>query len=223
MKIQIYFDYTCPYCYIAYTRINKAIEKLEFGKEISLNHHSFQLDPNHINLSNLSIYEELANKLNITETDAKKILDDLTILGKKDEINFNFNINKPTNTLNVHRVTKLSKFAKVEKRFIFEVFKAHFQDGKNISEDNVLLDISNKVGLDTVLVRNILETSEYLDGVNADLLKARKYKIISVPFFIINNKNIIEGIKSVDYFLEVLTRIYNTANKTTYCCSGDCL
>ena len=222
MKIEIYSDYACPYCYIGHKRLLEAVESIDFKDEIKVINRSFVLDERAPKVTNKNAYESLSEKYNISVDEAKQMIGKVERMGETAGIKFRFDINKPTNTFDAHRLTKFAKIARKERTLLLALFEAYFINGKNIASKDDLIKIATSVGLDKIIVESILNSDQYLDIVMNDLNTARRRNVRSVPFIIINNRYFISGARKTEDIIQSLIEIRKNEHERTYCDADTC-
>ena len=142
MKIEIWSDIACPYCYLGKRRLDLAMQQLEFAADIEVVWRSFELDPNAKASYDQSKYELLAEKYDQSKEWAELLCESLTQQGKEIGVEFDFDSNKVTNTFDAHRLIQLAKTQNLSSELKEELLKQFFAQGKLISNRSVLLDVA---------------------------------------------------------------------------------
>jgi predicted DsbA family dithiol-disulfide isomerase len=207
MKIEVWSDYVCPFCYLGKRRLEIALDKFEHKDEVEIVFRSFELDPSAKKKYEESIHEIIAHKYGIPVEQAKASNNQIVAQAKAVGLNYNFDDLKPTNTFDAHR---LSHYAKTEGKLnaISErILKAYFVDSLNISDYKVLAELAAEVGLDRDKALSVLESEQYGEEVRKDEEKASKLRISGVPYFVFNNKYAVSGAQPSEKFLEVLNKV----------------
>ena len=202
MKIEIWSDYACPFCYIGEKRLEKAIE--EAGVDVELSFKSFQLDPTMEEGIGVNAIDSLVKKYGMSEEKVKAMIGQMLEMAKADGLNYDYDNLIETNTMRAHRLMHYGKSLGREKEINEKLFAAHLLEGRHIGEIDELVKIAVEAGLDEAGARKVLESDDFLDEVRADLLKAREYGIGSVPFFVFNNEYAIQGAQDVRMFVQAL-------------------
>lgn len=205
MKVQIWSDIACPFCYIGKKHLELAAEQTNTPLEIEWM--SFQLDPNAPETTDKSIYELLAEKYGKDLASAKQMSANMVEMGEKVGLAFNMDIQKPTNTLQAHLLLHQAKDEGLQTKLKEELFEAYFVNGENISDKSILLKIADKAGLDVEKAKETLNEKKYATEVRDDINLAQRYEIQGVPFFIINNKYALSGAQPVDAFVQAFDKI----------------
>lgn len=200
MKIDVWSDFACPFCYIGKRNMENALE--EYDGEVEIEFHSFQLDPN-AKRRDTKPSESLANKYGTSKEEGQKMIDRVVEMAKSVGLNYNYDDIIENNTLKAHNLLQFSKEEGKDKEIKEEVFKAHFMNGKDIGDEDVLVEIAKSVGLDEEKSREALNSEVYESKVTLDRYTAQQLEITSVPFFIIDNKKAIQGAQPKEAFLQV--------------------
>lgn len=204
MKIEIWSDYACPFCYIGKTRLEKALE--ETGKDVEIEFKSFQLDPTMEEGVGLDPIEYLAGKYGVSMEKANGMIEQMLTMAKADGLNYDFENLIETNTLRAHRLNKFAEANGKGSQMNKALFEAHLIDGRHIGSIDELVKIAEEVGLDGGKAREVLGGSDYTDEVLADINKAREYGISSVPFFVFDGKYAVQGAQESAMFVEALNQ-----------------
>ncbi|MBM7552048.1 DsbA family oxidoreductase [Thalassobacillus pellis] len=213
MKIEVWSDIVCPFCYIGKRRLESALEKFEHREEIKLSFKSFQLDPSFKRDGNTSIHEKLAAKYNVSVDQAKSMHDQMTEQAHAAGLEYNFDDVIPTNTEDAHRLSHYAKSQGKMEVFMEQAMKAYFTDGRDIGDHDELVKLSEEVGLDKRKARQVLEEGTYREAVVLDQQEGTKIGVQGVPFFVFNNKYAVSGAQSPDTFLEVLEKVWKEENE----------
>lgn len=211
MKVYYWSDYACPYCYIGETALKKAIKSLGLEDEIFVEMRSFELSPKAPIKSDASTLGLVAKKYGMSEDLAKKSIESIDEMGRALGLKMNFGGSKYANTLDAHRLTKLSQSIGYD---VFErlsecLFKAVFIDNINIADRGNLLSISLDAGLKEGDVLRVLDSDEYLDEVRQDEYEAHQIPIDGVPYFVFDDKYIVPGALSKENMEMVLKKIHS--------------
>lgn len=213
MKIDIWSDYACPFCYLGETRLKKAIEAMG-DTDVELQYRSFQLDPNATAHPNETMNELIANKYGIPVEQAKASNDRIVQAAAESGLTYDFDKIKPNNTRRAHEVTKLAKDKGLEDAVAERLFAAYFEEGVDLNQEENLLRLSEEAGLNKDDVSKALEDGRYKDAVLSDQQQAGAMGISSVPFFVINDQYSISGAQSEAYFMQALEQIKDSAKES---------
>lgn len=214
MKITYWSDYACPYCYIGEVRLDKAIAKLQSQNELTDNIEielkAFQLDPNAPLTSNGPTQERFAKKYGISYEQAGEQLQKISQLATEEGIGFDYADTLFTNTMDAHRLTKYvqQNVPELTDKLKKAIYKAYFIDQKELANREVLIAITNNIGLD-MDVATLLDSDQFKDEVIADQDEAMRLGVRGVPYFVINDAYAIPGAMSQQDFENSLRQIYN--------------
>lgn len=206
MKIEIWSDFACPYCYIGEKKLEKALEEFQDKDDVEITFRSFQLDPNGVKHAGEDINELLAQKYGISYQRAKEQNDSIINAAYDVGLKYRFDILTPNNTALAHEVAKFAKSQCLEKVVVERLFKAYFEEGSDLGDKETLLSLAKEVGLDTVKLEKSLNEEVYKNDVIMDQQNAYNNGIHGVPYFIINDKVAISGAQSISYFKEALNK-----------------
>ena len=204
LKIEIWSDYVCPFCYIGKRRLEEALKQTGLGEKAEIVFKAYELDPNSATESNESVQVDLAKKYGLSAQEAKNMTDNVVLQAKTVGLNYNFDKMTSANTFNAHRLAKLAEQEGLDKVVTENLLKAYFIDGEKIGTDDVLLRIAVEAGLSRDRVKEVLDSDEFAEDVKMDIGEAGQLGVKGVPFFVINRKYAISGAQPVDAFAEAL-------------------
>ncbi|QNQ82405.1 DsbA family oxidoreductase [Lactobacillus sp. PV037] len=192
MEVSIWIDYACPYCYVEFTRLQKAIAEVNLPEEVEINIHAAQINKNAPKVAKDTNGELLAKKDNLTEKEVKERFASIVEMGQKAGLKINYAGVKETNTMDAHRLVQWVEHGLEDRAKAIKLanllFEANFTENVELADHQVLIDRAAKVGLDKDVVKNFLDSEEYRDLVieQEDMLTERG--VNSVPFMEINGQ-----------------------------------
>lgn len=207
MKVEIWSDIACPYCYIGKRRFEMALEKFDGKDDVEIIWRSFELDPNAELSYQENKYELLAKKYDQPLKWAELACDDMAKQGAEIGLTLDFDINKPTNTFNAQRLIHLASEIGKEQEVQNLLFESFFSKGELISQKDILLTIAANAGIDKSKAEQVLNSDVYSDRVKEDEALAAELGIQSVPFFIIDEAYGMEGAQPVEHILTMLENV----------------
>lgn len=216
MKVQIWSDVMCPFCYIGKRRFEQALQQFENSSDIEVEWKSFQLNPHLKTDPSLNVTQYLADIKGWTIDHARQMNDQVTQMAAGVGLTYHMDKAVVANSFDAHRFAHLAKQNGKGEEAEEALFNAYFTQGKNIADHDTLAALGESIGLDKSLVEQTLATDEYTAGVNADIKQAQLYGISGVPFFVVDNKYGISGAQAVPVFLQTLEKAYSewaVANK----------
>ena len=217
MKVQIWSDVMCPFCYIGKKNFEAALEKLPFKEAVEIEWKSYQLDPDLNESSNtLTINDYLAQRKGMPVQQIEQMQQRIKEMGNAVGIDFQMNKAIVANTMLAHKLIHFAAKSNKANEAEELLFKLHFTDGKNIADVTTLVNAAEELGLDTDQAQYVLTSDSFDYEVKQDILEARNIGVSGVPFFVLNNKYAVSGAQPIDAFIEALTQTYNetVVNKT---------
>ncbi|GGX35522.1 DsbA family oxidoreductase [Aquimarina muelleri] len=212
MKVQIWSDIMCPFCYIAKNNFEKALQQLPFSSEIEVEWKSFQLDPELNNTSgSITFGKYLMVKKGFSAQKADQFLQQLTDMGKNSEVNFDFDKTFVANTFPAHKLLHLSKKYGKDNKMEELLFQALFEMGKNIADPQLLISFAEQLGIDKDETQETLNSNQFDNDVTQDFKEAKNLGISGVPFFVLDSKYSISGAQPVETFLSALKQNFDEA------------
>ncbi len=204
MKIEIWSDYVCPFCYIGKRKLALALEKTSMKENVEIIFHSFELDPNAKKSYAENMNQLIAKKYGMSMEQAVAANNNIINVAKEVGLVFNFANLKPTNTFDAHRLSHYAKEQGQLQAYTEAVMKSYFTDSLNISDFSVLTSIAVAVGLDQAKTLGILESSAFADAVRQDEANAHSRQINGVPYFLFNDQESINGAQAIETFIAVI-------------------
>lgn len=218
MKVDIWSDVVCPFCYIGKRRFEYALEKFAHKDNIEIQWHSFQLAPELQTDSSKNTYAYLAERKGWTVEYSEQVHTQMTETAKEVGLEYNFDIAIPANTFNAHRLSHLAAKYQVQDKMEERLFSAYFTEGKNVDDAETLVQLGVDLGIPEEEIRNMLQSDLYAQAVKEDIYTAQRLGIRGVPFFVLDNKYAVSGAQSSEVFLATLQKAYqefDEKNKTT--------
>ena len=216
MRIEIFSDVICPWCFIGKRRFETAISRLrDRGVDVQVDYsfRPFQLDPTAPTDSPTPAKDAYAKKFGGPER-ATEILDHVTSVAAQDNITFNMDIAVRANTFLAHRLLSYAlkqHGAAVQIPLKERIMDAYFTNGKNISDINVLADCAESAGIDRTEAHTFLSGDEFVDEVRNEIAEATEYGVTAVPTFIINGQWSVPGAQDIEMFERIIERILEKA------------
>lgn len=199
MKIEIWSDYACPFCYIGKERLEKAMTELGIKEQVNIIMRSFELDPNASYDVVSNTEDRFAKKYRLSNAMAAERIRKIEQYGKEEGIDFKYSTTQYTNTMDAHRLTHYAEKQGI-KTIDKDLFKAYFTDNLMLSDKNVLKDIAVKNGLDKDEVEKVLNSNAYESDVRKDEMQAHNMGVQGVPYFLINEKITLSGAQNIETF-----------------------
>ena len=205
MKVEVWSDIFCPFCYIGKRNFESAMEAFADSHLIDLEWKSFQLDPemdDTVPYENL--YEYFSQRKGVSLEQAKAMNDQVS--QRAAEVGLEYKLDKaiPANTFKAHQIIQFAKTKGLGDLAEEQFFAAYFTQGKDLSQKETLYAIALEIGLSEEETKTALESREYEQRVHDDLKEAQEIGVTGVPFFVFNRKYAISGAQPVEVFVQGL-------------------
>lgn len=204
MKVEIWSDVTCTFCYTAKQQFEVALKLFKDRDKIEVVWKSFELAPGLKTDGKKYLPQFLAELHGISLEQAKEMTDNVTNTVKKAGLVYNLDKTIPANSFNAHRLSHLAKENGLQNLAEEKLFKAYFTDGKNIDDFATLEELASEMGLNMLEVKTVLGTSKYADEVVQDIYEANQLGITSVPCYVFDSKTKVSGAQDSAVFLRAL-------------------
>lgn len=207
MKVEIWTDIMCPFCYLGKKQFEKAVSQFSNSKDVSIEFRSFELNPEMSQSEERSLVEYLSETKQIEPSQVYTMFERITEQGKLEGIDFRFDIAQVFNSRNAHKLIQFSKLQGLQNELEEALFYAYFTLGKNLNDINELETIAQEIGLEFDSIHSIMENQKFEDGVVSDNYQAQQVGARGVPFFIFEDKYAVSGAQGVNTFLNVLETV----------------
>lgn len=210
MKIAIWSDIACPYCYIGKRKLEIALDQFPHKNNIELEWHSYELDPElPKKASDQTIYSYFAKKFDMSEEEARISEGKVAELAKEVGLNYDFDRLIVANTSDALRLVKLANESGLATEAEEILFDAYFVKGLDISNQNVLVQLGTQIGLKEADILSLLSSDKYIADIKKDIeYSENEYDLEYIPFYIFNNNQIVQGSIASEKYLEVLNEAY---------------
>jgi predicted DsbA family dithiol-disulfide isomerase len=205
VKIEIWSDVVCPWCYIGKRRLEHALRDFEHADQVEITWRSFQLNPDAPEGTAVPTLDYLAQRFG---PQAKTMTGRVAEMGRAEGLDLNFEKSLTVNTWDSHRVLHLAAELGLGDAAKERLLYAHFSEGADLSDPDVLAGLLGEVGVDPDRVRAVLASQEYSDVVRDDIIEAQRLGANGVPFFVIDRKYGISGAQPAEAFLNALRTAY---------------
>ncbi|WP_042144910.1 DsbA family protein [Paucisalibacillus sp. EB02] len=208
MKITIWSDFVCPFCFIGESHLSNALEKFEHTNEVDIEYKSFLLMPDAKYISGQNYAQTFSEMKGIPLEQAKTMLNQVVDMANNSGVEINYDKAKLASTYDAHRVFQYAKTEGLGNEFFSRFYAAHFTEGEVLSDSKTIINLAEEVGLDGVEVKKILESKAYTEQVTQDISEARTVGVQGVPFFVFVDKYAVSGAQPVDVFTQVLNKVW---------------
>lgn len=205
MRVDIWSDVVCPFCYIAKHRLEAAAAQLEL--ELEVHWHSFQLNKDaDLKLQGSNI-ERLAQKYQRSVPEVEQMQAEIAAMAKEEGIEFNWQQVQPGSSLDAHRIIHLAQSKGLGNEAQAAFFYSVLTEGMPIDARETLEDVAARIGLNPLEVDDVLDSELYADFVKFDEDMAQdQLKVTGVPFFVFNQRIALAGAQPREIFVQVLEK-----------------
>lgn len=208
MKVEIWSDVMCPFCYIGKRKFENALAQFPHKDKIEVVWKSFQLDPTTVTDPSLNSVEHLAHKKGWSKQQALETTAHVANIAKQVGLDFHFDKAVVANSFDAHRLSHLAKKYGKQNELEEKLFKAYFTDGKNTADHSTLLQIGRELGIDEKEISEVLNNATFSNEVEQDIMEAQHIGVRGVPFFVLDRKYAVSGAQESETFLGALTKAY---------------
>src|SRR5438552_2791809 len=208
MKVEIWSDVVCPWCYIGKRRFEAALGRFAHRDDLSVVWRSFELDPSAPTRRTGDSAERLAAKYGMSRAQAVASQDRLTQMAAQEGLAFHFDQAQSGNTFDAHRLLHLAAERGLQDEVKERLLRAYFSEGEPIGERATLVRLVAEVGLAADEVEAVLASDSYAEEVRAEEHEATELGINGVPFFVIDRRYGVSGAQPADVLLQVLERAW---------------
>jgi protein disulfide-isomerase len=204
MKIEIWSDIMCPFCYIGKRQLESALAEFP-DNEFEIEWKSFQLDPTITPQSGKDVYTFLAERKGISVEQSIEMHKGVVERAKSVGLDYHFDKAIISNSLTSHRIIHLAKAKKLGDKMEEIFFKAYFTEGRDLNDAATLTELAVKAGLDSDEVKEVIENENlYLKDVQYDITEAQEIGVQGVPFFVFDRKYAVSGAQPVEAFVNTI-------------------
>ncbi len=205
MKIEIWSDVMCPFCYIGKRHLESAISQLNMPIPVEIEWKSFQLDPSIPKQTKAtSVIEYLSTSKGISLDQSIEMHERVSEMASNAGLKFEFEQAVLGNSFDAHRLIQLAKVKQCGDEMEEALFKAYFTDGKDIASTTDLKSIGVSAGLTEDEIETVLNSNAYSESVKKDIDEASQIGVRGVPFFVFDQKYALSGAQPVEAFIETI-------------------
>lgn len=205
IKVDIWSDVQCPWCYIGKRKFEAGVA--EFGGEVEVEYHSFELAPDTPVDFDGTPADYLAQRKGLSLDQVGEMLERVTGIAAQVGLDYDYDSVHQTNTVKAHELLHYAKSKGRQVEMKERLLKAYFVNGEHVGRIEDLADIAAELGFDRAEVVRTLESNEFLPAVKADVALAQEYGIQGVPFFVIDGKYGVSGAQDASTFTAALQQV----------------
>jgi predicted DsbA family dithiol-disulfide isomerase len=210
MRVEIWSDIACPWCYVGKARFEKALEAFPHRDEVEVVHRSFELDPGRAKGDIQPVIKMLTKKYGMSEAQAQAGEDNLGAQAAAEGLAYRTRDRDHGNTFDMHRLLHFAKEQGRQDELIQALYQANFAEERSVfNDDERLVELAVGAGLDAEGARKVLaDPAAYADEVRADEREAAELGANGVPFFVLDRKYGVSGAQPADVFAQALTQAW---------------
>lgn len=213
MKIDIWSDVVCPFCWLGKRHLEQALETFPHREQVQIVWRSFQLDPTAPAVSDLTTPQMLASKYGMSLEQAQASQERLERQAASVGLEYHLATTPVTNTFDAHRLLHLAAAEGGDVDAVMERFmRGYFTENLPVGDHEVLVRLATEAGLHGRRVREVLAGDEFGDAVRADEQQARAYGARGVPFFVLAGAVGVSGAQPVEVFERALQQAWDTTH-----------
>lgn len=208
MKIEIWADIVCPFCYIGKRKLDAALNNFAHADRVKVEWKCYQLSPDVKPEPGKNVVSYFTERKKISKEEAHSIYDHVAQPAKDNGIDFNIGDTIICNTFNAHRLSHLAKSYGLQSDVMEKLFAAYFTEGQDLNDINVLARIGAKVGLELNAVWQMLIGNQFADEVRWEAAEAGQLGVQGIPFFVFDRKYAISGAQGQQFFTQTLEKAW---------------
>ncbi|MDP5226515.1 MULTISPECIES: DsbA family oxidoreductase [Arthrobacter] len=212
MKIEIWSDVACPWCYIGKRRFEKALESFPHKHAVEVQWRSYQLDPSlpeHYDGTELSY---LSQRKGMAPDQVKGMFAHVAEQAAGEGLAYDFDTVVVANSFTAHRLIHLAAASGKADAAKERLLSDHFEHGKDIGSAEYLRALGLELGLNADDVEELFTTDKYTDAVQHDIAEARALGVSGVPFFVFDRKYGVSGAQASETFTQVLNEVWQESH-----------
>ncbi|KAF5998040.1 MULTISPECIES: DsbA family oxidoreductase [Streptomyces] len=210
MRVEIWSDIACPWCYVGKARFEKALDAFPHRDEVEVVHRSFELDPGRAKGDIQPVLKMLTKKYGMSEAQAQAGEENLGAQAAAEGLAYRTRDRDHGNTFDMHRLLHFAKERGRQDELIGLLYKANFAEERTVfNDDERLVELAVAAGLDADASREVLaDPKAYADEVRADEREAAELGANGVPFFVLDRKYGVSGAQPAEVFAQALTQAW---------------
>ncbi|GAA4550946.1 DsbA family oxidoreductase [Streptomyces collinus] len=210
MRVEIWSDIACPWCYVGKARFEKALRDFPYRDDVEVVHRSFELDPGRAKGDVQPVITMLTKKYGMSAAQAEAGEDNLGAQAAAEGLDYRTRGRDHGSTFDMHRLLHFAKEHNRQEQLLDLLYRANFAEERSVFDDDErLVELAAAAGLETAAVRAVLADAEaYADDVRADEREAAQLGASGVPFFVLDRTYGVSGAQPAEVFAQALTQAY---------------
>ena len=229
MRVEVWSDLVCPWCYVGKRRFERALagfrlrlasarragaqsaEAVAHRDDIQVVHRSFQLDAASRRGTTSPRRHVLMAKYGLSEAQAEAMDETMIRTASADGLEYHLAGGVTGNTFDAHQIVHLAGARDIQDRVIERLYRAHFTEQRSLFEHESLVQLAAEAGLDPDEARDVLKADTYASAVRADVQEAKALGVTGVPFFLVSRRCSVSGAQATAVFIDALERAWTDA------------
>lgn len=211
MKVEIWSDVVCPFCYIGKRRFEDGLRQFGHPEAVEVVWRSFELTPDFQPVPGQSIHDSLAAKKGISPAEGRQMNNQMAGIAKEVGLAYDFERAVPANTFLAHQLVHLGAHHGQQDATKERLMAAYYTEGRDLNDVATLVALGTEVGLDAAEIRQALAAGTYAEAVRYDEYQAQQIGVQGVPFFVFEDKYAVSGAQPAELFAEVLGKVWDEA------------
>ncbi|MFJ4876021.1 DsbA family oxidoreductase [Streptomyces sp. NPDC088745] len=209
MRVEIWSDVACPWCYVGKARFEKGLEAFAHRADVEVVHRSFELDPNRAKGDVVPVVDLLAQKYGRTPEQARAMEETVAANAHAEGLGYVTEGRDSGSTFDIHRVLHLAKERGLQSELLDLAYRTNFAGTASVFDDEVLVGLAVRAGLAEAEVRAVLaDPSAYAGAVRADEREAAELGASGVPFFVFDRRYGLSGGQPAEVFTKALEQAW---------------
>lgn len=211
MRVEIWSDIACPWCYVGKARFEKALEAFPHRDGVEVVHRSFELDPGRAKGDVQPVLTMLTKKYGMSEAQAQAGEENLGAQAAAEGLEYRTKGRDHGSTFDMHRLLHLAKEQGRQNELIQIFYKANFAEERSVFSEGEerLVELAVEAGVEAEDARKVLaDPTAYADEVRADEREAAQLGANGVPFFVLDRKYGISGAQPAEAFTQALSQAW---------------
>lgn len=213
LTVDVWSDVMCPFCYLGAESLVRAVDLFEHADAVRIRHRSYQLLPDLAVDKTTSIEHHLVRDRGLPLQQARSSLAQLQTRGAQLGLDFRFDRVRVTNTRAAHRLIHIAEQQGRQHKAVRRLFRAYFTDGLNVTDQSVLGDLAEEIGLDRAVTIDALERGAFDEAVTADIRQAHEMGLAGTPFMVLADRYALSGAQPSETVLRALRTAWAEAER----------
>ena len=216
MRVDIWSDLVCPWCYVGKRRFEKALADFDHRGDVQVVHRSFQLNPAAPVGKTSPRREALMAKYGLSEEQVDAMNARMEQTAAEEDLHYDLAGGVTGNTFDAHRLLHLAHDRGRQDEVIERLYRAYFTEQRSLFDHDSLVELAGEAGLDRDEVRRMLSGTDYAAAVERDIDEARTLGATGVPFFVMDHRYGVAGAQPPHDFRQALDRAWADAHEPSH-------